>query len=243
MSAKPDVWMPFYIGDYLADTLHLTPEQHGAYVLLLFAAWMRGGSLPNDEAQLARIARCDKATWKRVRANVLEYFEADADNLVQKRLALEYANAVRANNAQRMNGAKGGRPPKPKPNPIETQEEPMGSVRANPNETPSQLQELQEQEQKKALRAIDPPDPKKAAFDAALTILGSRSLVAKHMGSAGHDVLRWAVGQTLEANPDDPKTYLLKLLQPKPERAGKADAYGFVLDAYGRRTGERGVVC
>lgn len=42
-------FMPFYTGDYLRDTRHLTPEEHGIFVLLLAYCWDQKGPIPLDE--------------------------------------------------------------------------------------------------------------------------------------------------------------------------------------------------
>jgi uncharacterized protein YdaU (DUF1376 family) len=78
-------WMPFYVADYLADTTHLTTQQHGAYVLLMLRYWATG-SIPNDDAQLAQIVRLDYATWQIEKAIVLAFFRAD---LSHKRIEQE----------------------------------------------------------------------------------------------------------------------------------------------------------
>jgi uncharacterized protein YdaU (DUF1376 family) len=70
---KTDIWMPVFIGDYLADTMHLTTEQHGAYLLLLFHLWRRG-SPRDDDAVLAKISGLGDHAWKLHRPVLAEFF-------------------------------------------------------------------------------------------------------------------------------------------------------------------------
>ena len=46
---KTKIWMPVYVGDYMADTIGLTLSQHGAYFLSLMAYWRKGDALSSDE--------------------------------------------------------------------------------------------------------------------------------------------------------------------------------------------------
>lgn len=71
---KTDTWMPLYVSDYLADTSHLSTEEHGAYLLLLMHAWMNGGELPSDDNRLRRIARMDEKPWKASRDEIKSFF-------------------------------------------------------------------------------------------------------------------------------------------------------------------------
>ena len=81
MSEQP--FMPLWVADFIGDTLHLSADEVGQYILLLMAMWRAGGSLPADAKSLARIAR------KRVSEKVLCFFTADGDRLTQKRLSSE----------------------------------------------------------------------------------------------------------------------------------------------------------
>ena len=66
--------MPVYIGDYLADTMHLSTEQHGAYLLLLFHLWRRG-ILHDKDAVLAKISGLSLDAWSIHRAVLEEFFQ------------------------------------------------------------------------------------------------------------------------------------------------------------------------
>lgn len=67
-------WMPLYVADYLRDTRHLTASEHGAYLLLIMQYWT-AGSLPSDDARLARIASMSEAEWREARPIIAELFE------------------------------------------------------------------------------------------------------------------------------------------------------------------------
>lgn len=104
---KADAWMPLYVADYLADTTHLSTEEHGAYLLLLMAAWKRGGRLPVDDKQLAAIARMKPAAWRRVSQVILAFFHPDDGGLVQKRMMEEIERAAGVRDRRKNAGQKG----------------------------------------------------------------------------------------------------------------------------------------
>ena len=70
---KADIWMPLYIGDYLADTSRLTTEQHGAYLLLLMDYW-RSGKLPDKDQVLAQICKLTPDAWSNAKAMLSQFF-------------------------------------------------------------------------------------------------------------------------------------------------------------------------
>ncbi len=60
--------IPFHIGDFLSGTIHMDAEQTGAYMMLLVAHYNAGAEgLPNDDKQLARIAKVSPRVWKRIK--------------------------------------------------------------------------------------------------------------------------------------------------------------------------------
>lgn len=106
MSATP--FMQLYVGDYLADTLHLTTEQHGAYLLLLMTMWRADASLPNDPVKLARIARVSTKRWPSVWSEIAPFFVVDGDKITNPRLTKEHQKAVSISQERRNAGKKGG---------------------------------------------------------------------------------------------------------------------------------------
>lgn len=106
MSATP--FMQLYVGDYLADTIDLTTEQHGAYLLLLITMWRNDASLPNDPKKLARIARVHPPRWSKVWGAIEHFFDVSGDRITNKRLSKEHEKARHKSRSCAQNGSKGG---------------------------------------------------------------------------------------------------------------------------------------
>lgn len=89
---KADIWMPLYIGDYLADTSRLTTEQHGAYLLLLMDYW-RSGKLPDNDQVLTQICKMNPDAWSNAKAMLSQFFSIENGYWVHKRVEQEMADA------------------------------------------------------------------------------------------------------------------------------------------------------
>lgn len=90
--AKKPAALPFFGDAYLADTTHLTTEEHGAYFLLLLAAWRQPDcALPDDDRKLARIAGLTPRKWKAIKPTIMDFWTAENGRIFQSRQRRERA--------------------------------------------------------------------------------------------------------------------------------------------------------
>ena len=88
MAALP--YMQLYIADYLADTMHLSAEEHGAYLLLMFNYWQTGKPIPKN--RLAKIARLTNERWAGVEPSLREFFCDNGEEWVHLRIEEDLAS-------------------------------------------------------------------------------------------------------------------------------------------------------
>ena len=88
MAALP--YMQLYIADYLADTMHLSAEEHGAYLLLMFNYWQTGKPIPKH--RLAKIARLTNERWADVEPSLQEFFCDNGEEWVHLRIEEDLAS-------------------------------------------------------------------------------------------------------------------------------------------------------
>ncbi len=130
MSKAPS--MPMFWDAYLADTTHLTTEEHGAYMLLLGAMWRRNGWVPDDDRDNARILGLTLGKWRKIKARLAGFLTFQNGEITQKKLLETWENTQEKIEKNRVNGSKGGRPKSFKNNSLPKAN---GSVSDNPNET------------------------------------------------------------------------------------------------------------
>lgn len=103
--ARPDTWMPWYIGDYLRKTMHLDAEEDGAYRRLIDATWVRGGVLLATDKEMAAITKLPIKRWLAIKPTIAAFFEIAEDGWRSDRVSEELAKAE-ANYSARSAGGK-----------------------------------------------------------------------------------------------------------------------------------------
>ena len=95
--------MQLYVSDYLADTAHLTTEEHGAYLLLLFNYWQTGSPLRKD--RLSFVARTSNERWPSVEETLKDFFHDDGKSWTHFRVEADL-EAVRLKQKTNSNAGK-----------------------------------------------------------------------------------------------------------------------------------------
>lgn len=87
-------YMKLFLGDYLKDTAELdTAELHGAYLLLLFDLWNRGGERQFDPDVLARVAKISGRRWPAIWARLEHFFTVENGTLSHRRIVRDLSQA------------------------------------------------------------------------------------------------------------------------------------------------------
>jgi uncharacterized protein YdaU (DUF1376 family) len=88
MSAPASI--PIFGDAYLADTQHLTLEEHGAYFKLLLCAWRTSNcELPADDRRIATMLGISAGKWAKLRPAVIAFWTRTETGWEQKRLSKE----------------------------------------------------------------------------------------------------------------------------------------------------------
>lgn len=93
--------MPLYVGDFLADTMHLGATETGIYIRLIMHCWQHG-SIPLNNRKLALIAHCDTRLWHQYRETVLQFFDVvNASTAQHKRVSTELQRYAELSNKRK----------------------------------------------------------------------------------------------------------------------------------------------
>lgn len=171
--------IPLFGDAYLADTTHLTTEEHGAYLLLMIAAWRQADcGLPMDDKKLARITGMSTKKWSAVKDTILDFWKVENGRIYQPRLLKEHEYSCRKSEANRKSAearwnkqpienieggecdriSEGNAPPPPPPPPTDKKEDDKSSSKENGIEVEEVEVEVVDVDDEP-----EPPAPPKAA--------------------------------------------------------------------------------
>lgn len=122
-------WFPFNIKDFVANTMRLTTEAKGAYLMLMLDYYEQGESAPDDDDVLAAITGLSLEAWRRHRKVLAPLFQIrdgfwQHDRIEQEmreaehKLSLSTARAVAGGKARQANLRQGKAQAEPQAQPL-----------------------------------------------------------------------------------------------------------------------------
>ncbi len=240
--------MPLFCGDYIADTKHLTLEEHGAYLMLLMLSWRSpDGVLDDDDRRLARMLGVTERRWQSQLRPVVETFFTIIDGKwTQKRLIVERKYVEE----RRLQKSQAGKASALKRQQTTSTDVPVPSQQNGQRKGNPQPQPLKEGPEAKASEGVPPdenlldrpahvaPDLKGTVFGECLSALaawldkppdGLRSLLGRWCRDHGEARVIAAFGTVdlrAEGVPDDPVAWLENWFRTRALTPGDADVVG-----------------
>lgn len=218
--------MSWHIGDYHKDTGHLRAAEHGAYFLLCLHYWATGG-LPDDDRQLAAIARMTDREWRGARPIIEPFFKGDG-KWKHKRIEIELADAQAKYEKRAGAGSKGG---KAKANGKQSSSNATANAYQPITDNPKEDSEAKASDAKAS-------DPRTQLFNKGLETLARitgktpnscRATVGMWLKSVNDEAIH-VLGAIEEAERNrvvDPVAWINRVLQPKQgNRNGQANSNG-----------------
>lgn len=144
-----------HIGDYDADTSHLTWIEDMAYTRLMRLYYRREQPIPLDVSQACRLVRATQKQEREAVESILnEFFTLESDGWHNRRCDAEIAEANAKAEKNRESGRKGGRPRKTG-NPTETETVTESKPNGNPTETEKKANGFQNESEKNPSQTPD----------------------------------------------------------------------------------------
>jgi uncharacterized protein YdaU (DUF1376 family) len=98
-------WFP---DTHIAHTANLTLEEQGAYRLIMDNLWIKGGSMRDNDKEVARMLRISVTRWQKIKVKLGDYLTIESNVITQKRLQEDYKDACEKSKKNTENGKAGG---------------------------------------------------------------------------------------------------------------------------------------
>lgn len=202
-------WMPMFWAEFIADTQHLNAAESGAYLLLIGHYWSTQRPPPDDDRQLARIARMKPAEWRRARATVQAFFQ---DGWKHKRVEFELTEAARISAAGRAGGKASGEARRQRPSDDRSTigERPLND-RTNDSATKREALQLHLQSKKDA---APQPDPERELFERGKSVLGTTAggLIKNLLKAKGGNIALARAAIETASTKSNPREYVSAII-------------------------------